>query len=578
MLDREAQLNILANLVEQGCLHQARLISLDELKSFNTLQIEWALQGQVTINDKEVVLCIGVDSSFPLSLPKIFLAPPDALGFIPHLEADGYICYFDSEGLLLNFEDPVGIICEAIAQAVKVLQAGLSGTNRWDFVNEFGAYWQKLSIKTLRSFLPVDNVLRKIFIYNDNQGTELIADDISTIKSYCNTQEGQLDSFNRRSALYVPLQDGTFLVPPRPDCNWSSQEVRQIVWQNLSASNHQLLQQLGRRWKSEELVILGLPRPRGGTVLFGLLYFGVNGAHPLLGGKVKDLIPINVQRHDQEYLLSRGGGQSQICNVRVLVVGCGSVGGCLVPALVQAGIMNLTLVDPDILNPENIYRHILGIKALYEPKVTALKAEIESKYPYLSVTTHQKKIQEAIREGLINLSQFDLVIFATGDHTVELYVNRILHQLAKKPLAVFTWLEPYGIGGHALLTRPNKAGCLQCLFSTTIATDTPLHNQSAFAAYGQTFSKDGLGCGSSYTPYSALDAQKTAQEAARLALDGLTEYEPDSPIRSWKGSAREFVAAGFKVSSRYELTADQLHVHRYDYINSLCPVCGGVRG
>lgn len=576
MLDIETKLNILANLTQQGYLDHVRILSENEVNNFKTRKIVWGIEGQLTIAGKDVTLCVGVDGSFPLCLPKVFLRPPDALGFIPHVEEDGYICYLDSEGLLLNSEDPVGIICEAIAKAIDVIQAGVNGSNQLDFMNEFGAYWRRTSSKTMFAFLPVDNILRKIFIYTDNKTTELAADDISTIKAYLNTDSQELDLLTRRTALYIPLQESAFLLPPEPNNPWSSQDVKMIVRRNLSEENRRLLKHLGRKWKSEELVVLGLPRPRGGMTLVGLLFSGVAGGHPLLSGSVKDLpIPIDIQRYDIDYLLHRGGGHTKLSNFRVLLVGCGAIGGYVALALAQTGIMHLTFVDPDVLKPENIYRHVLGKKALFQPKVTALKEEIESKYPYLSVTTHQKYIQQAIGDGLINLSSFDLAIFATGNPTVELYINRLLHfTQPKSPITVFTWLEPLGIGGHALLTRPDKPGCLQCLFTSATATDTPLYNKSAFAAYGQSFSKDDLGCGSSYTPYSALDAQKTAEFAVRLALEALTESERSSPILSWKGTDDNFVAAGFQASPRYLLTADQLHTSRYDYINPQCPVCG----
>lgn len=579
MLDTKAQLQILTSLTQQGCLNQARLLAVSELDSFKSRQIEWAIGGQVTIEGKEITLCLGVDSSFPLSLPKVFLRPPEALGFIPHLEEDGYVCYLDAEGLLLNLEDPNGIFSDAIEKAIDVLQAGVSGRNRLDFMNEFSVYWRRLSSKTLLTFLPVDNVLRKIFVYTDNKGLELATDEISTVKAYFNTQGKTLDSLTKRTALYVPLEESTFILPPRPNYFWSSQDVKMIVWKNLSAENHQLLKCLGRKWKSEELVILGLPRPRRGITLVGLLFSGVVGGHPLLSGRVQNLpIPINIQRYDLAYLLPRGGGQDQLSSFRVLVVGCGSVGGYIVQALVQAGIMHLTLVDPDVLKPENTFRHVLGKKAECQPKVAALKEEIESKYPYLSVTIHQEYIEKAIRNELIDLSSFDLAILATGNPTVELYANCLLHQQTKNPITVFTWVEPYGIGGHALLSHPGKPGCFQCLFTSHSATDTPLHNRSAFAAYGQSFGKDDLGCGSLYTPYGALDAQKTAEYAVRLALDALTEREQGSPIWSWKGADDNFVNAGFSVSPRYQLTPDQLYSGRYGYINPLCPVCGGARG
>jgi len=287
--------------------------------------------------------------------------------------------------------------------------------------------------------------------------------------------------------------------------------------------------------------------------------------------------PIDIQRLDEAYLMARGGGQPDLSRYRVLLIGCGSVGGYIALALPQTGIVNLTLVDPDLMQPENTFRHVLGHSALGEPKVAALKAEIERKYPYMAVTTHQKYIEEAIMDGLLDMSAFDLVVVAIGNPTAELYMNRLLHEKPAGPLAVFTWLEPYSIGGHTLLTRPGMPGCVQCLHLPPSDSETPLHNRAAFAAYGQSFGKDDLGCGSVDTPYGAIDAQKTAEYAVRLALDGLTGREANNPLLSWKGPHDAFTAAGFRVSPRHLLTTDQLYERRYSYVDPQCPVCRGAK-
>jgi molybdopterin-synthase adenylyltransferase len=332
MLNIEIQLQILERLTEEGYLLQARLLSSTELSWFKTRKIQWAIEGQVTILGQDVTLCVGADGSFPLCLPKIFLHPSNALGFIPHVEADGYICYLDSEGLLLNIEDPSDIICDAIIKSINVLHAGVSGSNQSDFMNEFSAYWRQIHSKIVWAFLSADNILRKIFVYTDNKKLEIVADDISTVKSYFTNSGKALDLLTRRAALYVPLKDNAFVLPPTPNNPWNAQDIKEIVWKNLSAENIKRLKHLGKKCKSEELVILGLPRSRGGMTLVGISFSGgVTGRHPLLSGRAQNPpVLIQVERHDRDYLLNRGGGQTKLDESRILVVGCGAVGGCVV--------------------------------------------------------------------------------------------------------------------------------------------------------------------------------------------------------------------------------------------------------
>lgn len=102
----------------------------------------------------------------------------------------------------------------------------------------------------------------------------------------------------------------------------------------------------------------------------------------------------------------------------------------------------------------------------------------------------------------------------------------------------------------------------------------PLYNRASFAAPGQFFAKDISGCGSLFTPYGSTDALQTALLTTRLAIDTLLGNESGNPLMSWKGSATQFLAAGHTLSSRYDLTEDEMFPMRYDYVNSRCLVCG----
>lgn len=573
------QLNfILASLAQSPYLQGACLLPSAEHSFLQKQDIVAAITGIITIAGKTVQLCVGVRETFPQSLPAIFLRPPDAFGVIPHIDGDGYVCYTQTEGLLLNTADPAGILHDAIERAIAVVQSGVNGENHLDFMDELPLYWEQISTKTLPGFFSVDDVLRKVFVYSDSNGYQFVADSLETVQAYFNDRRQGLNALNRRGALYIPLNKGAFVIPPNPKEMWTSATIHQMIEVNLSWENRQQFVRLMQKRKFKEFMVLGLPRPSGGRTLAGLDFADVHREQSSKGDKLPDSPqPIIIRRYDTGYLLPRGGGQPDLENFKAILVGCGSVGGYIAVGLVQAGIRHLTLVDPDILTRENIFRHVLGMSAEGQPKVTALQNELELKYPYLSIASHQTSIEEAIRRSLVNLCAFDLVIVALGVPTVELYLNQLLHKECQRPMAVFTWVEPYGIGGHALLTRPGQPGCLQCLFTEASDPDTPLYNRSAFAAYGQSFGKDDLGCGSLYTPFGGLDAQKTAEQAVRLALDGLLKHEKQSPVLSWKGKSEAFMVAGFQLSPRYQQTEDKLRENRYGYINPACPACGTKR-
>jgi hypothetical protein len=252
------------------------------------------------------------------------------------------------------------------------------------------------------------------------------------------------------------------------------------------------------------------------------------------------------------------------------------VGGHLAFELVRAGILQLTLVDPDLLSPDNTFRHALGRRCWGRNKAEALKAELEDQFPYVRVLPVAERIEAALATGKVELGAYDLVLVAIAVPTVELDLNERIHALPSAPPALFTWLEPYGIGGHALLAHNGSAGgCFECLYTPPIPEDGPLHNRAAFAARGQSFGRDLSGCGSLHTPYGSVDAMRTAALASKLAIDVLSGREPGTPLVSWRGDARAFEEAGFRLAPRFSASEEELHAARYGYQSCRCPICRG---
>jgi len=252
------------------------------------------------------------------------------------------------------------------------------------------------------------------------------------------------------------------------------------------------------------------------------------------------------------------------------------VGGHIAFALARSGVLNLTLVDHDVFVWGNTFRHVLGYRHLGKAKSVALKEAIEGALPYVRVTAVTSTIEEALRLGNVVLTDYDLIVLATGNPTVELMVNARLARLEKGPSAVIAWVEPLGIGGHVLLVNNgSQPGCFECLYTTPEGTWNG-ENRAAFANAEQTqpFGRAWDGCGSLHTPFASSDAEQTAVLAARLAVEALTGEEVGNPLISWKGNATAFTAAGFELSTRFAFPSDELHRLRYAYCNGRCPICG----
>lgn len=536
-----------------------------------------ALEGEIVVSGREATLRLVLDASFPLGLPRFFLRPWDALGVIPHVDQGGLVCYADREGLLLDRRRPVAVVERAFDLAVGVLADGIAGHNRADFADEWESYWRQLqgSVETRSVLEPVGNA-RWALVATGKEGAPWIAGDEGDIAAFLN--ESQIGgTLTLQRALYLPLAPDPPPNPPRHDRPfWTAEDARAALLPSVAdADRRRLAKLLKGRTRSREYVVVGLARPSGGTTLFGIRFDGVGARHPLLeGGTAERVVPLQLERLDRSYLVPRGGGEATLGAKRVLLVGCGAIGGNLAFEIVRAGVLNVTVVDPDVLTPENTFRHVLGRRHWWRRKAEALKGELEAELPYVQVRAMTETIERALADGTVDLADYDLIVLALGNPTVELAINERLHQLPGAPPAIFTWLEPLGIGGHALLVgNADSGGCFECLY-TPLDDDTALESRAAFAAPGQSFGRALSGCGSLFTPYGSADAARTAALAARLVVDTMSGKEAGNPLLSWKGDASAFEGAGFRLSPRYGFTEDDLHRLRYAYRTARCQICG----
>ena len=151
-----------------------------------------------------------------------------------------------------------------------------------------------------------------------------------------------------------------------------------------------------------------------------------------------------------------------LSEANVLVAGCGSGGGMVALQLAMSGITNFMLIDNDVLEPENVIRHVCGNRYVGQKKVDALRDVLLDRNPALNIEKHDKDIFELNNiNALVDAST--VVILATDNEGSRYRINDACVK-TKTPFVVgrvFT----RGIGGEIFAYRPNEGGCLACLES-----------------------------------------------------------------------------------------------------------------
>src|ERR1700691_6305832 len=120
--------------------------------------------------------------------------------------------------------------------------------------------------------------------------------------------------------------------------------------------------------------------------------------------------------------------------VKVLIAGCGSGGGNVALQLVMSGFRNFTLLDRDVLGPENVIRHVCGRRFLGRRKVEAVAELLEDRNPAVNITTIEADIMSCPGTEDV-IKQSDVVVLATDNDASRYKLNGICVE-TKTPFVV----------------------------------------------------------------------------------------------------------------------------------------------
>ena len=149
-------------------------------------------------------------------------------------------------------------------------------------------------------------------------------------------------------------------------------------------------------------------------------------------------------------------------DARVLIAGCGSGGGAVALQLAMSGLRHFALADNDVLEPENVIRHVCGLRYVGQKKVDALADVLHDRNPSIAIDKLEiDLLSDARAEAAVQNAT--VVILATDNDPTRYRLNELCvrHRVPFVVGKVFT----RGIGGEVFAYRPGGGGCLACLES-----------------------------------------------------------------------------------------------------------------
>lgn len=506
----------------------------------------------------------------------------------PHIERNGKLCLI-SNSSAINSDSPVSLIKDAIFRAKRILTEPAIEDHR----DEALIYWslslddKKYSAVSCDSSLEsmercVTGVLGEKLVLAANEKNATV---------WLKNSEGEKAKFRFFAPSFVvrlPLA----LTPK--DYPLSPNNIRFIVQKyatlDVKKDFEELLFKTGKLY-----TVVMVQHCSSGTALTAVIGYGLNVAKSksvnrgFRPGKVpveimaqrssnslnmETIHRVNVNRVDAKWIHTRGGDGSDLSEKKIVLIGCGSLGGYVAHLLARTGIGALTFLDNDILEWANVGRHILGASSVGKSKSQSIEKQLKKELPHLALSSFFGDWREWVKNKSAHetILGSDLIISTVADWSCERPLNFFLREHSKT--SIFTWLEPYGFAGH-ILTVAREGGCLECgmdSFGRFCQRATEFHSD--------TYKKEPGGC-AYYQQYGPTKLMALAARVAENAVRALTNAPSNSSLETVLSEVDRLSAKGGKLTKAYKdaLKGDGQIVLSSEWkIKSECKCCSVING
>ena len=443
-------------------------------------------------------------NSWPMTrLPSLFWL--DAEWGWPHVGANGDVCVTDHEGISFDPDDIERVIPWLVDRGLSILEDdfGMSSADRLkDFSDELESYLSLAGAKKIVIDSDPDEMPTEMYVEVEDLPAKRHPPQVVARRLTCGETRGEKGRLERIVIINVSI-DAVLGLGKTWDSAWLDN-----LKASLSPQEREML--ASSRYKGALLRVAN----KSGTALV-FIHWGDSGRRRNV------YVP---ERRYRSYVLARTGGAQK--EQHVVVIGCGAVGSRVAELLVLGGIKKLTLIDHDTFSADNIGRHILDQAHIGKNKAVALASCLKARMPGVDINSQADRI---IQTEFIGSLDATALVLATGSAPLERQIVRTAFSQNWPGLIVSTFVEAYGLGGHAIAMRAGNRGCLECLYFDPEDGAKRVSISTSLLADGQTISKRLFGC-AAFTPYSAIDAIKTAM----LAVECIYLNEPQ--YKRWVGS------------------------------------------
>ncbi len=499
-----------------------RKLAPHERLTFKEFEAVWEVETELPLSEGKVeiinmYLCFPFE--FPMVLPSVYISKStyERFGYLPHINAKGSICIYETETTVVNYKEPEApyrIVKQCLLEAKRLIERELQKQVRADYQTEIIAYWEnsyhkKDEIINVFSQLPPSSGLgAELFCFHLKEifgGSEIIlhagGEEENTWRDFLRIRN---HNFEEHSVYY--FGDIPELKPP---FYWRNQSVFTLIKQSFP----QQLNHYKRFLNNAKLLIAVFSMiVNGQRLFFGWIhrkpqsrrgYRDIYRTADALSGYAQGepVIRLRFESLAQDRLSMRTDGYVNQPLFNLAVTGLGSIGSNLIGLLSSLPVKEFRLIDKETLKVENINRHLLGLSYVGWAKSHAMQDYLRQKAPLRPVSVRLESIVKVLSQEPSFFQRLDAMFVAIGTTSIEDYIiSNTQSDKLNLPLFII-WIEPFAIGGHMIYIPPNQKIDYLSFFPDN------LYKYNAVAAMEYQKDENRLllkeaGCQSTYLPYS----------------------------------------------------------------------------
>lgn len=415
-----------------------------------------------------------------LDYPVIRLVerPTFLSNLVPHLSSSGHLCYFQEGAVILDRYRPDHALLQCLERARdEIDRLTRSPTYReGEFEVEFSATWtigqHPRAFVLMLGELDSESDYATCFDVGDsNQRWLLVASEFESARRFC-VSAGWTISNKQFAHCHILRSSRNPTLPDKlPTC-----VTEMFAWLRAwDKSVYDLLHtKLAEPTYLTAKSALFLVETPAGT--FGFMFeLDANKCaayrrkarlyrHFLhTKGDTQPVMRLSAIPVSADHIHSRNLRHASLKDRRIVLIGCGAIGGYVAQALARLGAGSgsgrFLLVDPDVLTADNLGRHALGLESLQRGKAKCLAGSLLQQFPFSEIVHATRRADPSIDLNA------DVVVNATGEEAIGLMLNEHHQRLPvqRRPPLVHAWIAGNGQAVQALCVDNSKFGCFRCL-------------------------------------------------------------------------------------------------------------------